>query len=560
LTSPATGRIIAAYCLSEEADVRRLALAPLVALVAVAAGPATPGIGAPQSTVRDTVEAHLNPHLKHISAGFEMWLHPPAPGEEGPHPRQPSISFGSNVDAADPVEDLSGTQSETAIAAATMRGHRRVVVGWNDATGIFVAPTTRIRSSITGVGYSRDGGQSFRDLFGLPNDNRDQQWSGDPAVVAIDGGRHFIVGSLYYPSFDACLDGRPSQLTIAVSVGTPTPTGNMRFTRPIPVADAGDVCTFGPDTAALDKDWLAWDQASRTLAVSYTRFRFSEEASGLGQIEVVRAHVPENTAQLGPGAFGAPAVIWPEEQRVVNTGAYVTLARGGDAYVAWERNIDSNEFNGNPYIWENAAKLPAGANHPSVGGPTHRIVVTRGEINATPSGGVRSMSLEAIAGYNRFLGNDFPRIAWDRAHDRVLVQWNDSNLHPLGDIWLRALDANLHPIGGVHRLNDDSDFTLHFLPALTVHADGTICSGWYDRRRFTPDSARTDLFGECRGRPRRNGADFRITTGATDWTNTSSLLAPNFGDYTDATSDGDRTYYTWSDGRLGVPQPFVDHH
>ena len=48
--------------------------------------------------------------------------------------------------------------------------------------------------------------------------------------------------------------------------------------------------------------------------------------------------------------------------------------------------------------------------------------------------------------------------------------------------------------------------------------------------------------------------------GATDWTNTSSLITPNFGDYTDNTSVGTTTYYTWSDGRLGVPQPFVDHH
>ena len=23
---------------------------------------------------------------------------------------------------------------------------------------------------------------------------------------------------------------------------------------------------------------------------------------------------------------------------------------------------------------------------------------------------------------------------------------------------------------------------------------------------------------------------------------------------------GTTTYYTWSDGRLGVPQPFIDHH
>jgi hypothetical protein len=58
--------------------------------------------------------------------------------------------------------------------------------------------------------------------------------------------------------------------------------------------------------------------------------------------------------------------------------------------------------------------------------------------------------------------------------------------------------------------------------------------------------------------PGVQGSDFRITTGATDWANTSSLITPNFGDYTDNASAGTTTYYTWSDGRLGVPQPFAD--
>ena len=38
---------------------------------------------------------------------------------------------------------------------------------------------------------------------------------------------------------------------------------------------------------------------------------------------------------------------------------------------------------------------------------------------------------------------------------------------------------------------------------------------------------------------------------------TSSLINPNFGDYTDNATDGVHTYFTWSDGRLGIPQPFV---
>ena len=110
----------------------------------------------------------------------------------------------------------------------------------------------------------------------------------------------------------------------------------------------------------------------------------------------------------------------------------------------------------------------------------------------------------------------------------------------------------------IARVNDDSDYTLHLLPAVSVQTDGTICSSWYDSRLGGPDSAVTDYFAECRAAPGMNGPDVRITTGSTNWTNTSTLIVPNFGDYTDNASSGNRTFYIWSDGRLGVPQPFVD--
>jgi hypothetical protein len=181
-------------------------------------------------------------------------------------------------------------------------------------------------------------------------------------------------------------------------------------------------------------------------------------------------------------------------------------------------------------------------------------------VNATPVGGVRSLDGAVIAGYNRGPGNDFPRIAWNRAKNRVDVAWNDGSLHPLGDIWVRSYTPTLAASSVIGRANDGSDYALHFLPGLSVRSNGQICTSWYDRSRFGADSANTDYTGECRTTPRSPGTDFRITTGPTNWTNTSSLITPNFGDYTDNTSVGTTTYYTWSDGRLGIPQPFSDHN
>jgi hypothetical protein len=508
-------------------------------------------------TLRQVVAQHLK--AKWVSQGANAWLKPPRVPSSQARSVPRSLSIGSNVDAADVNEDLFDGQSETAIAASASG---RVMVAWNDATGFGFSQGNRLQASLTGVGYSTDGGRSFADLVGLRNPNPDQQWSGDPAVVSIDGGAHFIVGSLFFPSFAACGDGKPAQLTVAVEVLTPTANG-VTMGKPIVVSPSGDICSFEtssqppPNLALLDKDFLSWDPTSRTLAVSFSRFFLTGNHSGEGEIDLARAHVPADATGLRSSNFHT-VVVWHEEPLDENEGAYPAVAPGGDTYVAWERNVDSNLFDGDAHVYEHLAFVPADAGAPARGGNANPVVVTKGQVNATPVGGVRSLDGTLIAGYNRGTGNDFPRIAWNRVKHRVDVVWNDGSLHPLGDIWVRSYTADLTGSSVIGRANDGSDFALHFLPAVSVRSNGHICTSWYDRSRFGPDSAHTDYVGECRATPRRPGTDFPITTGATDWTNTSSLITPNFGDYTDQTSVGLTTYYTWSDGRLGVPQPFTD--
>ena len=542
--------------------VRRYLLVGLVvggALLASAAA-ASAGSGA---TLRTVVRGQVADE-KMLSSGARAWiLGPQKPVAATVLPPAQTPTFGSNLDAALPQEDLAGGQSETAIAATNTRGQRRVLVAWNDASAFLQPNSTLPRGSGTGVGYSSDGGRQFRDLIGLPNGNPDQQWVGDPSIVRIDAS-HFAVSSLYFPSFAACLDGRPAFLTTAISIATVSGDGStVRFGAPVTGPFAGNACGLftnhpNPNIALLDKPFLAYDAASRTLALSYTRFGLVA-GSGLGQVELVRAHVPSDPATLRSRSFSGPIVVWPEQQLQENSGSYPAVAPGGDTYVAWERNLDTNLFgSGDPFIHEHIALVPAGVNHVTIGGRSNPRVVTSGQINSSRTGGVRSLDAQVIAGYNRGTGNDFPRLAYDPAANQLLVEWNDSSAHPLGDIWMRALGRRLGFASHIVKVNDDSDYTLHFLPAISVRKDGTICSSWYDRRRSAPDSAITDYYGECRSDPSHNATDFRITTGSTDWTNTSSLIVPNFGDYTDNATDGTRTYFTWSDGRLGIPQPFVD--
>jgi hypothetical protein len=539
---------------------RRLAHAGLVTASVIAVGvlPAAAATAAPTGPQRSAMGKI---RLSALSSGARTWWSPPTATEESPKASRAAVAFGTNVDANDPSKDFGSGQSETAIAASG----DHVMAAWNDISGAMYLPTTDPQGSVTGVGYSSDGGRSFTDLIGLANNNPYQQWYGDPTVVAVDANT-FIIGGLYYPSLAADCAKAPQLLEAAVEVATVGANNQVSFSEPVVVASGGDYCGLindpdnpPPDLAQPDKEWLAYDPATRTVAVSYTRFYFGDAGqSGDGQVELVRAHLPASARTLSSADFAGPTVVWPEEATVVNTGAYAAVSATGDTYVAWERNIDTNLSNGDPYVYIHAAKVPAGAGAPTVGGPASPVVVTAGQQNSSAAGGVKSLDGTSISGYSRGLGNDFPRIALDPALGRVVFAWNDASLHPLGDIFLRTLDMSLASPTAIAKVNDDSSYALHFLPAVSVRSNGAIVTSWYDRRRGGPQSTLTDYYAEVRSRPTTSASDVRISTGQSDWTGVSSLINPNFGDYTDNTSSGNRTYFTWSDGRIGVPQPFVD--
>jgi hypothetical protein len=346
--------------------------------------------------------------------------------------------------------------------------------------------------------------------------------------------------------------------------------GSVSFSAPIIAVRSGDQCKrhHRLRLSAIDKEYLAYDATSRTLALSYTRFLFF--SGGLGQIEVRRATVPADPAALSVTDFTPSVVAWNGEDfcsssseitqcGAVNQGSYPAVAPNGDVYVTWERNILSNVFfSQDPFVYIHAALIPAGATVPSAGGMDAPVVLTEGQVNAHPQGGVKSLDSTFISGYTRGFGNDFPRVAFNPVANQVVFVWNDANLHPLGDVWLRTTSTDLFTMDAIQQVNDDASFALHMLPAVSIGSDGSIRTSWYDRRTAGADSTVTELWAEVRPDATTGAADFAVTTGPTDWAGTSSLVDPNFGDYTDNATVGTTTYYTWSDGRVGVPQPFVD--
>jgi hypothetical protein len=492
----------------------------------------------------------------------------------------------TNVNAANLAEDVSSSgtraygQSETSIAAAGSY----VVEAWNDATSFFSAcPSPSSKEEGTGLAFSANGGKSFTDLGGLPNSNcAANLYFGDPSVTAytVGGSSYFYISSLFDsptglgPSFiamDACkVTG--SRTSATLSCGQPIILGSSSGCTTI--TGLGQVCNF------LDKDFMAIDPARGRLYASFTEFDATTNAS---QIELSACDLGNAAGGAGP-AGGTPAapvctdngvqkpphfvLQRPDPNGCEYEGAYPAVdVATGDAYVAYEYNAGSNLTTAAP-----CANAPV--SNVMTRTPASCLTLTATSACTGPAARVAvpvvSLDGASIPGYNRFPANDFPRLAVSRPAGTVSMVWNDTRLHPLGDILLQSF--TLGSLGLVQStpvvLNPAADAS-NFLPALRVaNAKGNLDVSWYSRTNA--NSAITAVTAVTGVSPRTTatpGSSTTVTTATSDWNSVSSDIVPNFGDYTDnvlvtsaaAPYVGSTLYVAWSDGRLGVPQPFEAH-
>lgn len=513
------------------------------------------------------------------SSGAEMACNGPQPnGSSQPGTNNPS--FGSNVDAANPNEDItpSGTraygQSEVSIASVGSY----VVEGWNDATGFFApCPSPKFKEELTGYGFSADGGKSFKDEGGLPNNCASGfKLFGDPSVETWQPGgtAYFYVSSLYFNPTTGMSD-------LALNACKASGTGSaatLNCSMPVIIA------TGGPGDF-LDKEFLTIDPSRGRLYTSYTRFGASGTPTVNGQIELAVCDIGTPSGGKGPGggtpgtpvcfsgASSAPYLIVQPGQVCENEGAYpaVTL-KSGDVYVAWEYNWDSNfagpaPCNTTQKTQNVVAFIPKMCLMLT---PTSPCTTTPAQVRVN----IVSIDLAFIPGYNRnptgSPANDFPRIAVSGQSGTVTIVWNDTRFHPLGDILLQSFSlVTLTPVQSKPaRLNPDTTGGLHFLPALRQSDDeGLLNVSYYQRNDGDTAKTNVDLVMNISPRTTQPGSATVVTTSASNWLAVSSDIIPNFGDYTDnyikATQNSpfvsDTLYVAWSDGRIGDPQPFEAH-
>ena len=518
------------------------------------------------------------------STGMQAWCfgsQPNGPSNNAPTSTNPS--FGSNVDAANPREDISRSgvqaygQSEESVAGIGPY----VVEAWNDSTAFFTScPAPKNKEEGTGYGFSANGGKSFVDEGGLTNANcTADTYGGDPSVETwqAGGSTYFYVSSLFNsptgegPSdiaFDACkASGAGSAATISCS-------------QPI-IAGASTQCeSSGGFTfcSFLDKDFLSIDPKRGRLYVSYTEFGFSGNLA-FGQIELAVCDIGTPSGGTGPlgGTAGAP-VCEPGNAASTTGTPYFVVAPGptcenegsypavdvasGDVYVAYEFNWATN--------FEDSACFNKPTRNYVNYIPFSCLTLTATSPCAGPSNStfVRVFSMDAafVPGYNRFPMNDFPRITVSDKAGTVSIVWNDTRMHPYGDILLQSY--NLVSLSNVQskplRVNSSTS-GWHLMPALrNTDTEGHISISFYGRA--SANNAITDVYAATGVDPRTTSTPHNmiVTTGSSNWNADSSDITPNFGDYTDnyyiATKGspyvGNNLFVAWADGRLGDPQPF----
>ena len=483
-------------------------------------------------------------------------------------------SFGSNVDAANPQEDVTPSgvqvhgQSETSVAAAGPY----VVEAWNDGTGFFAPCGSPMnKEELTGFGFSNNGGKTFTDLGGLPNANcATSKTEGDPSVVAytVGGSTYFYISSIFIP-----FTVPENALSVtACKVNGSGATATLACGQPIVAAISSDCQTFFGFTfcSFLDKDFLSLDPVRGRLYMSYTEFGPSTGFSGVVELAACdlsspaspTCHNGSNGSITGAGAPAAPYfVVAPGDPNFCeNEGAYPAVDPAtGAVYVAYEHDWFTGLFNCGSETTQDVMNYV----------PFSCLTLTATSPCAGPAAtqAVNITSLEAafIPGYNRFPMNDFPRVAVSDPAGTVSMVWNDARQHGTGDILLQSFNlgslsaVQSQPVA-VNSRNDTGGW--HFLPAVrNADGKGNLAVSFYSRS--SANTALTDVRASLKIDPRTTSTptsnDTRITTGSSDWNGVSSIIIPNFGDYTDNYFVGTTLYVAWSDGRLGFPQPFEDH-
>lgn len=231
----------------------------------------------------------------------------------------------------------SGSQAETSIAMDPSGQH--IVIGYNDSRGFNISPV-----SVSGFGYSDDGGRTFTDGGQLPvkatgtlgkNGPPLPEVFGDPDVKWVPGGNgcQFIYSSIFIQGFGAA--PTYTSATQTLSIHRSTDCGHT-WTGPLEVTAAsnpnGEIVQGNPRDSA-DKPMIDVDPDTGRVMATWTNFTDPNLFRFVTQITRIYS---DDIMTGNPPTWSSPSVlnqVGPSSQASVPRFA----GNGSDnVYIAWQ--------------------------------------------------------------------------------------------------------------------------------------------------------------------------------------------------------------------------------
>ncbi len=484
-----------------------------------------------------------------------------------------------------PFNFFDVVQSEPELAvwngAPNGRESKPIVAGYNDSRGF-----TTNTQGLSGFAYNLRSGQKGKwiDGGGLPPRFPDtgppppgglafDQFFGDPTLVVNQRTGGFFYGSLYVApqgyftlsvSRGVFKNAKPQGVESVSNTrcegrshlfGVPLdpPAGNQRIIWDKPV-EAIRPPFLGPGNADFpDKPFLAIDQKTGTLYMTYTRFA----ANGATPLEVVvsfdggqtwtppRTIVPNLNDTLNQAVM---AVVTPTG-RVVTTWWARVFDLTNPAFPIKRAQIQAAYSDDQGLTWSDVIRVAsAGPQGEPLGYNRGRALILNAPFIAVDRGkddGTDTAAEKKRAGFGNVYivytrgTTPLPAVAFDAVADVFVARSTDN-----GRSW-----------GQPVRVNDDGTPTVHVFPNIQVNKDGKVFVSWIDRRRDPVDNVLNDTFAAASTDLGQTfGPNRRITdVPATSWFARADA-APNFGDYNSSDLiDWEEFAVIWADGRFLPP-------
>lgn len=498
------------------------------------------------------------------------------------NPRRPPNVSPNVVANAPQVIPPTGRIGRSETTVAVGGEGKFVVVGWNDAEGFLRAPfgPSPATPGLSGFGFSTDGGQTFTDgdvpfVPGVVDPANPTCGGlvtrGDPWLDIGGVGKDTV----YYANL-AVHEKRSCLLAFAgIPAGVAVHRGKFAA-KSFAFTDVRLLQSPEFPNDFYDKEALATDKSGSRphVYVSLTNFEgipISPDCSvagGFGTIEVWRS-------LDGGDTWAGPVVVQPDQTNTsdltcftgrLNQGSAPAVGPDGTVYVAYQNGPD---FLAGVSVTPLDVDIKVARSDDF--GATFGAPVKVGDINS-----IRNSPPD---GYNRTRINDFPRIAVADSgpfRGRVYVAFQSapapgahasnvfvSHSDDRGQTWSTPVR-----IGAAVATN-----TLRFWPVVTVQTGGNVDVVYYEsvETNVTPDPNDRECRPPGRAVPGQKlsslvdvfwaqsidgGVTFEtpmlVTDVTSNWCKARVNIIPNFGDYIDSRSFGNRVFTSWADGRLPI--------